>query len=89
MPKDSRASAQVESATAERTTVLWSATKEVLSVGTQLGTEIFKEVQAQVVTSKSTNGAADKQSSSTSWLMSLAHESHFGAVLKEFAKDYE
>ncbi|KAG8219773.1 hypothetical protein J3R82DRAFT_745 [Butyriboletus roseoflavus] len=75
VPKDSRGSAQVESTTAVGTTISWGMTKEVLNVGTHLGTEIIKEVQAQV-------------SSATSWLTSLAHESQVGAVLKELAKDY-
>lgn len=82
VPTDSRGSAQVESATAVKTAILWSATKEVLSVGTQLGTEIIKEVQTRVEASKST-----KHSSATSWLMSFAYESHVGAVLMELTKD--
>lgn len=89
VPRDSAESTQVKSATAVETTVLWSATQEVLNVGTQFGTEIIKTVQAQVGVTQSTNGAAGKQSSTTSWLMSLAHESHVGAVLKELAKDYK
>lgn len=89
VPKDSTESAQVGSATAVETTILWNATKEIISVGTQLGTEIIKEVQVQVGANRSTNGAAGKQLSATSWLMSLAHESHVGAVLKELAKDHK
>lgn len=88
-PRDSKGSVQVDSATAVDPTVSWSATREVLSVGTQLGTEIFKEVQIRVAASKSANGATGKQSTATSWLMSLAHESHAGAVLKEIAKNAE
>lgn len=88
VPTDSEESLQVESATGVETTILWSATREVLSVGTQLGTEIFKEVQTRVTASKSTNGAVGKQSSAASWLINLAHESHAGAVLKEIAKNH-
>lgn len=88
VPRDSKGSAQVDSTTAVEATVLWSATREVFSVGAQLGTEIIKEVQARVVTSKSANGATGKQSAATSWLMSLAHESHAGAVLKEIAQNH-
>ncbi|KAF8560320.1 hypothetical protein OG21DRAFT_1594239 [Imleria badia] len=86
-PKYSKDSSQAESATGVETTVLWSATREVLSVGTQFGTEIIKEVQTRVAASKSTNDSARKQSSSTSWLMDLAHESHAGAILQEIAKN--
>lgn len=87
VPRDSKGSVQVESATDVEATVLWGATKEVLSVGTQLGTEIIKEVQTRVMASKNTNGAG-KQSAAASWLMRLAHESHAGAVLKEIAKNH-
>ncbi|KIJ21793.1 hypothetical protein PAXINDRAFT_105288 [Paxillus involutus ATCC 200175] len=86
IPKDSKGSAQVESATNAKVTFLWSATKEIVSVGTELGTEIVKEVQTQVATSTSTDGAVRGQSSTTTWLTNLAHESHVGAVLKEIAK---
>ncbi|KAH0838273.1 hypothetical protein J3R83DRAFT_6529 [Lanmaoa asiatica] len=88
VPTDSKGSAQMESATAVEATTLWSTTREVLSVSTQLGTEIIKQVQTQAAASKNTNGAAGTQLSATSWLMSLAHESHAGAVLKELAQNY-
>lgn len=88
VPMDSKESVQVESATGVETTVLWSATREVLSIGTELGTEIIKQVQTRVAASKSTKGASGKQSGATSWLMNLAHESRTGAVLKEIAKNH-
>lgn len=43
-PRDSRASAQVVSTTTVESTVLWNTTREMFSVGSELGTEIFKEV---------------------------------------------
>lgn len=87
IPTDSRDSIQVESTSVEAT-FLWSTTKDMLSVGTHLGTEIIKEVRTRVAASKSTNCVAGQQSSSASWLMNLAHESHAGAVLMEIAKNY-
>lgn len=88
---DSKDSAHVESATGAEPTIIWSATTELLSVGTQLGTEIIKEVRVltQATASKSTNGVTGKQSSATSWLMNFAHESRAGAVLKEIAKNHK
>lgn len=87
VPKDSKDSVQVESTGGVETTVLWSATREVLSIGTQFGTEIIKEVQTRAAASNGTNGSVHEQSSSTSWLMNIAHESRAGAVLKEIAKN--
>jgi len=89
VPTDTEEFLRVESATGVETTILWSTTREVLSVGTQLGSEIIKEVRARVAASNGTNGAAGKQSSATSWLINLAHESHAGAVLKEIAKNHK
>ncbi|KIJ68497.1 hypothetical protein HYDPIDRAFT_125092 [Hydnomerulius pinastri MD-312] len=83
IPKDSKGRAQVESDTTAKASFLWSTTKEVVTVGTELGTELFKQVTTQVET---TNANGGKQSSTTSWLTSLAHESHVGAVLKEIVK---
>ncbi|KAF9237321.1 hypothetical protein BU15DRAFT_48796, partial [Melanogaster broomeanus] len=85
IPKDSKGSVQVESSTTAKATFLWSATKEVVSISTEMGSEIIKQVQTQVATNTSANGAVGGQSSATAWLMSLAHESHVGAVLKEIA----
>lgn len=85
---DSKDSAHVESATGTEPTILWSTTTEFLSVGTQLGTEIIKEVLTRGSASKSTNGVTGKQSSATSWLINFAHESRAGAVLREIAKNH-
>ncbi|KAF9229239.1 hypothetical protein BS17DRAFT_10792 [Gyrodon lividus] len=87
IPKDSKGSTQVKSASVAKATLVWSATREIVSLGTELGTEIIKEVQTQVTASTSANGAVGEQSSATAWLTSLAHESHVGAVLKEIAKN--
>lgn len=77
---DSKGSAQVETATAVKTAVLLSATREVVTVGTQLGKEIIKEVKNRVMVGHSTNGASGKQSSAISWLKNFAHESRAGAA---------
>ncbi|KAF8445896.1 hypothetical protein L210DRAFT_881927 [Boletus edulis BED1] len=78
----------VDPATGVQTSDLWSVTRETLSAGRQIGTEIFKEVRTRVTTSKSANGAAGKQLSTTSRLMNHANESRAGAVLKEGAKSH-
>ncbi|KAG9314326.1 hypothetical protein JVU11DRAFT_5117 [Chiua virens] len=85
--RDSRGSAQVQSVGVVEAAVMWSATKEVISIGTDLGTEIIKEVQTRFMAGKSTNSTTGKQLPAPSWLMSLAQESHAGAVLKEIAKN--
>jgi hypothetical protein len=44
VPTDSKKSVPVESGTGVETTVMWSATREVLSIGTELGTEIINQL---------------------------------------------
>jgi len=73
------------------TAVLWTATREVVSVGTKLGTEIAQKVHTRVVASKSTHeGVTSEHFSATSWSMNLAHEGRAGAVafMKEVTKNH-
>ncbi|KAH7916402.1 hypothetical protein BJ138DRAFT_995855 [Hygrophoropsis aurantiaca] len=69
----SQGAVQVQTATAGKTTFLWSTTKEAVSIGSSLGSQVIRKVQTRVPIS------------TTDWLHSLAHESNVGAVLKEYA----
>ncbi|KAH7925206.1 hypothetical protein BV22DRAFT_1129222 [Leucogyrophana mollusca] len=75
---ESKGSVQVQAAAGSTTSFLWSSTREVVTKGTGLGQQVLKEVQTQT-------GVKDVTSASD-WLNCLAHESHVGAVLKEYAK---
>ncbi|EGN94668.1 hypothetical protein SERLA73DRAFT_96017 [Serpula lacrymans var. lacrymans S7.3] len=81
--KQSRGSAQVISVTSAKKDFLWSSTKEVVSVGAQLGQELFREVRQTTTT---TSGGDNAQAShGSSWFAQIAHESHVGAIIKEFS----
>lgn len=86
VPVNSKHSPEVEFATGVVATVLWSTTREVLTVGAQLETEINQT--RPPASRKSTNGTAGKQSSTASRLMNLAHESHAAVVLKDIVKNH-